>query len=323
MTSQAPLPSSFDKDTTALQVVEGLDLTGRVYVVTGGYSGIGVETTRALSHAGATVVVPTRNRDKANTTLAGIDRVELVDLDLADLDSARRAAATITAKHPVLNGLINNAGVMANAENRLGPGWESQFAVNHLGHVVFTRGLLPSLLAAGDARVVCLSSTAHRMSPIRFDDPSFTSGSYQKWVAYGQSKTANSLFAIALDARYRDQGLRAFAVHPGGIQTDLQRHLALDEMIAMGWCDAEGNLTPEAATLFKSVEAGAATSVWCAVHPELAGHGGVYCEDCDIASLASDASAPYADVRPHAVDSKAAERLWELTDRMLSEGVVA
>ncbi|MEZ4320290.1 MAG: oxidoreductase [Myxococcota bacterium] len=316
-TPQQPLPSGFGRHTPASEVIQGIDLSGRVAIVTGGYSGIGVETTRALASAGATVWVPVRDRAKAADTLADLDGdVRIADMDLQDLHSVRAFAATVNAAHDAVHILINNAGVMACPEARLGPGWESQLAINHLAHFVLTRELLPAL-RRGHARVVALSSSAHRISDIRWDDPHFTAEPYDKWKAYGQSKTANALFAVALDARESANGIRAFAVHPGGIQTPLQRHLPVAEMAALGWVDASGKLTPQAAAMFKSVEAGAATAVWCATSPQLDGIGGVFCEDCDIAAPAG--AQPYVGVHAHAVDPASAERLWALTEAMLGD----
>lgn len=317
-TAQQPIHSGFGQHTPVSEVMTGIDLTDQVAVVTGGYSGIGVATTRALAAAGATVIVPVRNRLKARQTLADVPGdVVIVDMDLSELASVRACAKQIADTYGEIHILINNAGVMACPEARLGDGWESQFATNHLGHFVFTMGLLPSLKTANGARVVCLSSTAHRSSPIRFDDLHFTKEPYNKWKAYGQSKTANALFAVELDKRFADDGIQAFAVHPGGIQTPLQRHLPIEEMVAMGWCTPEGELTEQAKGMFKSVEAGAATAVWCATSPQLHGMGGVYCEDCDIAEAATEASLPYAHVRAWAVDPEAAARLWTVTEGLV------
>ena len=205
---------------------------------------------------------------------------------------------------------MNNAAIMASPLVRVGPGWESQFATNHLGHYVLTNLLWPALAADGGARVVSLSSTGHKLSGIRFDDPQFQQG-YDKWLAYGQAKTANSLFAVRLDAMGADAGVRAFAVHPGGIMTELQRHLPRAEMVAAGWLDEAGNVDQR----FKSPAQGAATSVWAATSDRLTGLGGVYCEDCDIAepTVPGSPNARIAGVDAHAVDPVAAERLWALS----------
>lgn len=309
-TPQAPLPSGFGAATSAVEVLDGLDLSGVTAIVTGGYSGLGLETTRALAGAGARVIVPARRPDHARDILAGIDGVEVDELDLADLASVESFAAGVVAAGAPLDIVINNAAIMACPETRVGPGWEAQFATNHLGHYAMINRLWPLLVADGGARVVALSSTGHKLSPMRFDDPQFESG-YDKWVAYGQAKTANSLFAVHLDALGRADGVRAFAVHPGGIMTELQRHLPTEEMINMGWVDADGTVNE----LFKSPEQGAATSVWAATSPQLDGMGGVYCEDCDISSP-TDPDSPfgrYVGVDAHAVDPDAAARLWALS----------
>jgi NAD(P)-dependent dehydrogenase (short-subunit alcohol dehydrogenase family) len=213
--------------------------------------------------------------------------------------------------------LINNAGVMACPETRVGDGWELQFAANHLGHFVLTLGLLPALKMSGNARVVVLSSTAHKISAIRWDDLHFAS-EYDKWQAYGQSKTADSLFAIALDERMKDSGIRAFSVHPGGIMTPLQRHLDLEEMIALGWLDKDGQPSAMAASMFKTPSQGATTTLWAATSPQLDNMGGVYCENCDVAALQQDGpEARYVGVAPWAVDTEQAERLWTLSEKAI------
>ncbi|MEL6365470.1 MAG: oxidoreductase [Pseudomonadota bacterium] len=319
MTPQAPISSGFGHSSVAAEVISGVDLSGRTAVVTGGYSGIGVETVRALAGAGARVVVPGRDEAKAREALAGVSGdVALAAMDLADLASVKAFAADIVAAGPV-HLLINNAGIMACPETRIEPeGWEQQFAVNHIGHFVLTEALAPALKAANGARVVALSSSGHRITDIRWDDVHFTSEPYDKWKAYGQSKTANSLFAVELDRRMKDDGVRAFAVHPGGIQTPLQRHLPKEEMVAMGWIKENGELSDIAKEMFKTVEQGAATSVWAATAPTLDGMGGVYCEDCDIAWLAKEDAPLHAHVRPHAVNPESAERLWAMTEAMLA-----
>ncbi|WP_328323605.1 SDR family NAD(P)-dependent oxidoreductase [Kribbella sp. NBC_00382] len=306
-TSQHKIGSGFGHGTKADEVLEGIDLTGKLALVTGGYSGIGIETTRALAKAGAQVVVPARRPDAAQEALSDIPGVEVGELDLADLASVESFASGFLASGRSIDIQINNAAVMANPETRVGPGWESQFATNHLGHFALTNRLWPALAADGGARVVALSSSGHRRSDIRWDDPQFTQG-YEKWAAYGQAKTANSLFAIQLDALGKDSGVRAFAVHPGGILTPLQRHLQREEMVGFGWIDEEGN--PARPDVFKTPEGGASTSVWAATSPQLDGQGGVFCEDCEIAELSTD-DAP--GVRPYAVDPASAARLWTLS----------
>lgn len=312
-TPQQPLRPGFGPKPSPSDVLGDLDLSGKRTVVTGGYSGLGLETTRALAGAGADVVVPARRPQHASEVLAELDalpgHVSVAELDLADLASVAAFADAMVGEGKPIDILINNAAIMACPETRVGDGWEAQFATNHLGHYALTNRLWP-LLEAGGARVVSMSSTGHKLSPIRWDDVHFNSG-YDKWVAYGQAKTANCLFAVHLDALGKDHNVRAFAVHPGGIMTELQRHLPKEEMINMGWIDEEGNINE----LFKTPEQGAATSLWAATSPLLDGMGGVYCEDCDIAAPTDPESpfARYIGVDPHAIDRSDAARLWELS----------
>jgi NAD(P)-dependent dehydrogenase (short-subunit alcohol dehydrogenase family) len=315
-TPQRPIGSGFGYRSTAAEVLEGVDLGGRLAIVTGGYSGLGLETVRALTGAGATVVVPARRPDHAREALAAASiEAEVDTLDLGDQDSVRAFAERFLPSGRSIDILINNAAIMANPETRLAHGWESQFATNHLGHYTLTNLLWPALAAGGGARVVALSSTGHKRSPIRFDDLMFESGDYEKWTAYGQAKTANSLFAVHLDALGQDAGVRAFAAHPGGILTPLQRHLTREEMMDFGWVDADGNATSDR---FKSPEQGASTSTWAATAPKLEGLGGVYCEDTDVASP-TDVDGPdarFSGVDAHAIDRDAAARLWSVSAQL-------
>jgi NAD(P)-dependent dehydrogenase (short-subunit alcohol dehydrogenase family) len=306
---QHGINSGFGARSTAREVLDGIDLTGRYAIVTGGYSGIGLETTRALRGAGAEVLVPARRPDTAREALAGIDGVTIDELDLGDLDSVHAFGARVLDTARPIDILINNAGIMATPETRIGSGWEAQFATNHLGHYALTNRIWP-LLADGGARVVELSSRGHRNSPIRWKDIQFESG-YDKWAAYGQAKTANVLFAVHLDELGRGYGVRAFACHPGGIMTPLQRHLPREEMVGLGWIDADGNPIGDG---FKTPEQGAATATWCATSPQLDGRGGVYCEDCDIAELAG--ANPSSGVAPYAVDREQAARLWAISRQL-------
>jgi NAD(P)-dependent dehydrogenase (short-subunit alcohol dehydrogenase family) len=307
--AQHKIGSGFDATSTAADVVAGIDLRGRLAVVTGGYSGIGLETTRTLAGAGAHVVVPARRVDTATQALAGLPDVEVDELDLGDLDSVRAFADRFLGSGRSIDLLVNNAGVMACPESRVGPGWERQFATNHLGHFALANRLWPAVADGG--RVVALSSRGHLNSPIRWDDVQFERTPYDKWQAYGQAKTANVLFAVELDRLAGGRG-HAFAVHPGGIWTPLQRHLDRQEMVDRGWLDAEGN---PVARWFKSPRQGAATTVWAATSPALDGLGGLYLEDCDVAELAP----PDADLQTrsgvarYAVDPVAATRLWGLS----------
>ena len=309
-TPQQHIDSGFGLRSTATEVLEGIDLTGKLAIVTGGYSGLGLETVRALTGAGARVVVPARRRAHAEEVLDGIERVEVDELDLRDLDSVHAFAQRVLDSGRSVDILINNAAIMACPETRVGPGWEAQFATNHLGHFVLTNLLWSALTADGGARVVALTSTGHKLSPIRFDDLMFESG-YDKWQAYGQAKTADSLFAVQLDALAQDAGVRAFAAHPGGIMTPLQRHLAREEMVASGWIAEDG--TPN--ERFKTPEQGASTSTWAATSPALNGMGGVYCENCNIAepTAVGSPTARIEGVDAHAIDPEAAARLWAVS----------
>jgi NAD(P)-dependent dehydrogenase (short-subunit alcohol dehydrogenase family) len=306
-TRQTPIRSGYGATTTAREVLGNRRLDGMTAVVTGGYAGVGLETTRALSGAGATVVVPARTPDKARAALAGMDRVEVESLDLFIPESVDTFAARFLASDRALSILINNAGIMAAPLARDARGIESHLATNHLGHFQLTARLWPALRKARSARVVALSSRGHRASGFDFDDPNFERRPYDKWIAYGQSKTANALFALALDTRGEPEGIRAFSVHPGAVLTDLMRFMPEDE-IRRAITAAEG-IEP-----LKSTEQGAATSIWCATSPQLNGMGGVYCENCDIAeAVAADFPEPRG-VRPWASDPVLAERLWKKSE---------
>ncbi|MCX5329542.1 MULTISPECIES: SDR family NAD(P)-dependent oxidoreductase [unclassified Streptomyces] len=306
-TAQHKIGSGFDARSTADDVLAGLDLTGKLAVVTGGYSGLGLETTRALTKAGARVVVPARRPAVAREAVAGIDGVEVDELDLGGLDSVRAFAERFLASDRRIDFMIDNAGIMACPETRVGPGWEAQFATNHLGHFALVNRLWPAI--APGARVVSVSSRAHHFSGMRWDDVQWTRD-YDKWQAYGQAKTANVLFAVHLDRLGRESGVRAFSLHPGGIFTPLQRHIPKAEMVERGWIDEDGAfLNPEG---FKTPEQGAATQVWAATSPQLDGLGGVYLEDCDIAEPAVDGDQS-SGVKAWAIDAEQAARLWELS----------
>jgi NAD(P)-dependent dehydrogenase (short-subunit alcohol dehydrogenase family) len=307
---QKPIGSGFGLRTSATEAMKGIDLSGKTAIVTGGYSGLGLETVRALASAGARVIVAARRPDAAAEALAEVaGAIENASLDLSDPVSIDQFGGEFEGP---LHILINNAAIMANPLTRDARGYESQFATNHLGHFQLVGRLWASLVAAKGARVVSLSSIGHRICPANLDDPSFETTPYDKWQSYGRAKSANSLFALGLDARGKGHGIRAFAVHPGGIMTNLQRFLPIEEQIAMGWVDADGNVNK----MFKTPEQGAATSVWCATSPQLNGLGGLYCEDCDVAKLWEKGDPPYGGVHAHAVDGEAAEALWQLSEKM-------
>jgi NAD(P)-dependent dehydrogenase (short-subunit alcohol dehydrogenase family) len=321
-TQQQPINSGFSAKTEPSEVLDGVDLSGKTAVVSGCYSGIGFETVKGLKACGARVLVPARRVDVAHKVLEGlVDPGDVVALDLADINSVNDCAVTINAMVSSIDILINNAGVMACPETFVGRQWELQFAANHLGHFALTMGLLPLLKASGDARVVVLSSTAHKISSIRWDDIHF-GADYDKWQAYGQSKTANSLFVVAFDAQMKSQGVRAFAVHPGGIMTPLQRHLDVEEMVALGWLNDNGKPSEMAATMFKTPAQGATTTLWAATNSKLDGIGGVYCENCDIAAIQQDGvSSRYIGVAPWAVDTVEAEKLWVLSKDLVTQAI--
>ncbi|MDP3745835.1 MAG: oxidoreductase [Phenylobacterium sp.] len=309
--------SRFGAFTPARVVAGDHDLSGRNVVVTGGASGIGVETARALAGAGADVMLAVRDRvagervaSEINQSI-GADRVLAGTLDLASLGSVG-SFVDAWGDQP-LDILINNAGVMATPLLHTAEDLELQIGTNHFGHFVLTMGLTRALMNAAEderlSRVVQLSSIGHRRSDIHWDDPHYRTRPYDKWEAYGQSKTANSLFAVGFNARFEEHGITANAVMPGGIMTPLQRYLPKEEMVAMGWMDAEGNVREG----FKTTEQGASTSVWAAVGEELEGIGGLYLEDCKEAGPWTKED-PVHGVMPHALDPDSAERLWALSE---------
>lgn len=311
---QQPVGSGFGARSTASDVLAGVDLSGQRAIVTGGHSGLGLETTRALTGAGAEVIVAARDSAAARTATADLANVTVASLDLGDLASVRRFAERVCERGDRIDMLINNAGIMACPETRLGPGWEAHFAVNHLGHFALTNLLWP-LLGDG-ARVVSVSSAGHQYSAMRWQDLQFRRG-YDRWLAYAQSKTANALFAVHLDRIGRDRGIRAFSIHPGKIFTPLLRHVSRAEMIEAGWIDSEGN---PADPTFKTPAQGAATQVWAATSPLLDGLGGLYCEDCDVAERNETAEATLEGVKGYAIDANAASRLWDLSAAMTGIG---
>jgi len=316
MTSQAPLKSGFGSATTAAEVIKGRDLSGRVAIVTGGYAGIGLETARALASAGAAVIVPARDLDRAKQALENIPNARPESLDLMDPASIDAFAGRFLASGQALHILVNNAGIMANPLTRDSRGYESQFSTNHLGHFQLTVRLWPALRQAHGARVVAVSSRGHRIAGVDFEDPSFDRRAYDPWIAYGQSKTANVLFALKLDALGQAHGIRAFSLHPGGILTNLSKHMTREQIRAQGAIDDEGRPVIDPARGIKSVAQGAATSVWCATSPQLKGMGGVYCDDCDIAAVVPDDHQEPRGVHPWAVSPDFADRLWSLSEHL-------
>ncbi|MFI6788770.1 oxidoreductase [Nonomuraea sp. NPDC050383] len=306
---QHKIGSGFGAWSTAEEVLAGLDLTGRTALVTGGYSGLGLEITRALAGAGARVVVGARRPDAAGAALRDVPRAEVGPLDLMDQADVRRFSGDLLEKGRAIDVVIANAGVMACPETRVGPGWEAHFAL-HLGHHALVNHLRP-VLAAGGARVVAVSSSGHFLSGMRWDDVHFRRG-YDGWLAYAQAKTAAALFAVHLDRLGAAAGVHAYAVHPGSILTPLQRHVPLEEQVALGWITPDG--TPPAG--FKTPQQGAATATWAATSPLLDDHGGAYCQDCDVAEPATTDDMLVGGVKPWAVDPDEAARLWKLSGEL-------
>lgn len=309
-TKQTPLGSAFGPETTAEMVARDIDLSGKTAIVTGGASGIGLETTQVLAARGARVIVPARDPEAARQALAGIERVDSIAMDLLDPESIREFADGFLRTGSPLDLLILSAGVMASPLFRDREGREGQLATNHLGHFRLTAALWPALKSSGAARVVVLSSRGHQLGGLDLDDLDFTRRAYDKWQAYGQAKTANALFAVALDARGKADGIRAYAVHPGSILSPLARHLTREEIERFGALKADGTPLIDPSRDLKRPDQGAATSVWCATAPELEGIGGVYCEDSDIAPLEAEAG---FGVRPFAIDPIRANALWSRT----------
>jgi NAD(P)-dependent dehydrogenase (short-subunit alcohol dehydrogenase family) len=313
---QHPIRSGFTAVSTAAEVMKGIDLTGKIAIVTGGNSGIGLETTKVLAAAGATVIVPARDLEKAKLHLQGIDRVELEVMDLMTPASIDAFANKFIASGRPLHLLINNAGIMWVPLRRDARGIESQLATNYLAQFHLTARLWPALKMAEGARVINLSSQGHQFATFDFEDPNFLNRDYETLQGYGQSKTASNLFSLELDNRGRAFNVRAYAVHPGSVNgTALGREAPLELFQQMGFCDAEGDIFPEVAASLKSVEQGAATTVWCATSPVLSDIGGVYCEDVDVAKIVADPSIA-GGVQLYSLDGGSARRLWLLSEEM-------
>lgn len=321
---QHPLGSGFMPSATADDVLAGIDLAGRNVIVTGGHGGIGLEVTRALAKAGASVLVGARNPAKAAEAVGGMPHVAADRLDLIDPASIDAFAARWLDTGKPLHILVNNAGASGGPE-RDARGYETQFATNHLGHFQLTRALLPALRAAGDARVVNVSSGAHRFGRIRWDDPNFARD-FDSLAAYAQSKTANVLFAVGLDRRWEGYGIRGYAVHPGVVAgTKLNSAAGEDALRRMGLIDEAGQPIIDPLIGKKTPAQGASTIVFAAASPLLRNIGGVYLKDNDIAPLndeprsLSDQAIP-ADAASHSIDPDAAQRLWALSESLLQRG---
>jgi NAD(P)-dependent dehydrogenase (short-subunit alcohol dehydrogenase family) len=311
--------SGFSATSTTDEVLGGINLTGRRFLVTGASGGLGLETTRSLAAKGAIVVMAARDQIKNETAAAGIRaahpdaKLESLILDLGSLKSVRAAAAEFMSRKVPLHGLILNAGIMATPLGHTVDGFEQQFGVDHLGHFLLARDLLPRLVESAPARVVVLSSAGHRMGDIDFDDVNFERRDYEPFLAYGAAKTCNVLHAVEIDRRYRDQGVRAFAVHPGVIHTELSRYMTEETLTSLISRLSER----PTAMAWKSPEQGAATSVWAATSALLDGRGGEYCEDCNVSAVVPDDELDDGGVAARAVDPTRAAALWALSEKLV------
>jgi NAD(P)-dependent dehydrogenase (short-subunit alcohol dehydrogenase family) len=317
------MSNNFGATSTTDEVLSGMDLTGKRILVTGASAGLGVETCRALVARGAAVVGAARDLSKAERATVGVRAAvttgsfELVELDLASLASVRACADRLVAEGKPLDIVIANAGVMAPPFGHTADGFELQFGTNHLGHFVLVNRIAGLIRDGG--RLVTVSSAGHRFADVDLDDPNFEHTKYDRWVAYGRSKTANILFAVAFDRRHKARGVRAAAVHPGGIRTELDRHMSETDEAAMiaaiNAANAAAGLPP---FQYKSIAQGAATSVWAAAVAEGDAVGGRYCEDCHVAEV-QEGEGLRGGVRPYALDVEHAEALWATSEALVAE----
>ena len=311
---------TFGAKSTTDDVLDGVDLSGKRVLVTGVSAGLGVETARALAAHGAEVTGAARDLSKAReaTKAAGVRAIDLIELDLADLASVRRAADQLVAAGKPFDLVIANAGVMATPIGHTKDGFETQFGTNHLGHFVLVNRIA-SLFKPG-ARLVCLSSAGHRFSDVRLDDPNFERTEYAPFVAYGRSKTANILFAVEFDRRHKGKGVRAAAVHPGGIQTELGRYMT-PEIIQQLMDNIAATQAAAGAPQFewKTIPQGAATSVWAGVVAAADAVGGRYCEDCHVARIVDSDAEVREGVRGYALDPDHAKALWAKSEDLVGE----
>jgi len=313
---QHPIGSGFSATSTTSDVIKGIDLTGKTAIVTGGNTGIGLETVRTLSQAGATVIVPARNVTKAKENLKGIANVEIEEMDLIDPDSIDAFANKFLASGRPLHLLINNAGIMFVPLRRDAKGNESQLAINYLSVFRLTARLWDALKKANGARVINVSSLGHHFAPFNFEDPNFEHRAYDTLQGYGHSKTAVNLFSLELDNRARSSGVRAYSLHPGNIWgTELTREAPVEILQQFGFVDDKGNTVPEVIDSLKTIPQGAATTVWAATSPLLKETGGVYLEDVEIAPVAVDPSLS-GGVKLYSLEEASAKQLWSLTEKL-------
>lgn len=315
--------SEFGFSSTADEVLVDKDLKGRTVLVTGGYSGLGRETARAMAAKGAHIILSGRDATKLSAAADAISeetgaKIDTLVCDLAALDSVRKAAAEANDRFEKIDLLINNAGVMACDEAKTADGFEMQFGTNHIGHFLLTNLLMPLIEKGSHQRIVNLSSRGHHFAPVDFDDIHFERRDYDKWVSYGQSKTANVLFAVGLEERLADKGIHSYSLHPGGIMTNLSRHMSEEDMANLieriRKNAVERGEQPEP---FKTIPQGAATTCWAATAAELEGAGGLYCEDCHVAD--EDNKNTGGGVRSYAIDKDNAERLWTMSEEMVGQ----
>jgi NAD(P)-dependent dehydrogenase (short-subunit alcohol dehydrogenase family) len=313
---ETPMAGPFGEETTTDEVLAGVDLAGKRILVTGASAGLGVETSRALTAHGAKIVGAARDLAKARAATAHIEGMELIELDLASLASVRKAADGLNADGRPFDVIIANAGVMACPFGKTADGFETQFGTNHLGHFVFVNRIA-GLLGDG-GRLVNLSSRGHRLSDVNLDDPNFETTPYTEFGAYGRSKTANILFAVEFDRRHKTRGVRAAALHPGGIQTELGRHMTPEVRQTLIDSIAANNPPGAPAFRYKTIPQGAATSVWAAVVAPAEAVGSRYCEDCHVAEIVDD-NTFLEGVRAYAVDPDNAKALWAKSEEMVGE----
>jgi len=325
---QHPINSGFGPASTTDDVIKGIDLKGKTAIITGGYAGIGLETVKALSSAGATIIVPARNTEKAKKNLKGVTNVEVEAMDLMSTKSIDTFAEKFLSSGSPLHLLINNAGIMWVPLQRDKQGYESQLSTNYLGHFQLTAKLWPALVKANGSRVVNISSWGHHFSPFVFEDPNFVSREFDSFSAYGQSKTASILFSLELDNRGKEFGVRSYSLHPGIIsESELGRNVPHEDLVKYGVFDENSKVVNNPEKGLKSLSQGASTTVWCATSPKLNDIGGVYCENAEIGELDTlkpedleenlNSSTMMKGVAPYALDEIAAKKLWVLSEELV------
>lgn len=316
---QNPIDFGFGPETTVSDVIAEANLTGKIAIITGGYTGIGLETTKTLANAGATVIVPARSLEKAKENLKGQKNVEIEEMDLMDKDSIDGFVKRFVSSGRPLHLLINNAGIMFVPLRRDKRGFESQLATNYLANFQLTQGLWEALKKANGARVLNISSQGHQFAAFDFEDPNFENREYETLAAYGQSKTAVNLFTLELDNKAKAHGVRAYAIHPGNIWgTELLREAPMATLQQFGFYDENEEPVEEVVSSLKTIPQGAATTVWAATSSSLDEIGGVYLEDVDVAELANSEEGLTSGVKPYSLDESSAKRLWKLSEELIN-----